>query len=248
MAAGAESAAQAEAGCAVEAIPWLFVSGLAFEARIAHDDAGAIATCHGLRGAALTDALLARLQACRPRHAVLVSFGMAGGLDARLPPGTLVLADAVLAGDQRLEADRTLHAALRGALPAAVVGPLMGADIPALDPAGKADRHRRCGALAIDMESHRVAEAAALAGVPFVVCRAIADPATRAVPAAALAAMAGDGSIDVAAMLRQLLRAPAELLSLPALARDAGQARRALRHAGRALRQLGNMGSRCSET
>ena len=42
------------------------------------------------------------------------------------------------------------------------------------------------GALAVDLESAVVARAAAAAGIPFLVLRAIADPATRHLPPARL--------------------------------------------------------------
>ena len=99
-----------------------------------------------------------------------------------------------------------------------------GADAPVAGPAAKAALHALTGAAAVDMESAVVARAAARHRLPFAILRAIADPAHRALPPAALVAMRADGGIDLAAMLGALAREPRQL---PALARLALDARRA---------------------
>ncbi len=73
---------------------------------------------------------------------------------------------------------------------------------PACSVAAKATLRAASGALAIDMESAAVAEAAAEAGVPFLVLRVIADPADRAIPPVALHGVAPDGSRRPWAVLR----------------------------------------------
>lgn len=218
-------------------VPWLWISGLAFESRIAMSSAGvpASATLHGLRGEALSAALQRRLDAHGNGPIVLVSFGLAGGLDPALAPGSIVIADAVLATGARHATDPAWRDALQAALPRAVSGPLLADDAPVLDVPGKRQRHLATGALAVDMESHRVAEAALARGWPLVICRVVADPAGRAVPPAALAAMDPAGDIALAPLLRSLVARPAQLAALAALARDTARARRALRGAARAL-------------
>jgi nucleoside phosphorylase len=111
-----------------------------------------------------------------------------------------------------------------------------GVDAPVADPAAKAALHASTGAAAVDMESAVVARAAARHRLPFAILRAIADPAQRALPPAALVALRPDGGIDRAAIVAALARAP---LQLPALARLALDARRAFAALVRARALLG---------
>ena len=60
---------------------------------------------------------------------------------------------------------------------------------------------RETGALAVDMESAVVARAADAAGIPFLVLRAIADPAVRELPSAALIPLAENGTPALARVL-----------------------------------------------
>jgi adenosylhomocysteine nucleosidase len=101
---------------------------------------------------------------------------------------------------------------------------IVGAASPVASIAAKAALHAASGAAAVDMESAIVARAAARRGLPFAVLRVVADPATRALPPAALVAMREDGRIDVAAVLGALARAPHQC---PAFARLALDSRRA---------------------
>ena len=152
----------------------------------------------------------------------LVSFGVAGGLDPGLPPGTVVIATGIVAPDGGpIEidgewADR-LAAALAPALPV-IRAPIAGAGAPVADAAAKAALAASSGAAAVDMESHAVAGA----GLPAIAIRAIADPAARSVPASALAARR-------AGILVALCRRPRELPALAVLAMDYRRALAALR-------------------
>jgi hopanoid-associated phosphorylase len=158
----------------------------------------------------------------------LVSFGLAGGLAPGLPPGRLLLPAGVLLPEGgTLAVDPAWHARARAALPAAETAPVAGSDHALADPAAKAALHR-AGAVAVDMESHAVARAAAAAGKPFLVIRAVADPAGRALPRAALVAVAPDGGTRLAAVLLALARRPGEVAGLLRLARDGAAAFAAL--------------------
>ena len=64
------------------------------------------------------------------------------------------------------------------------------------------------GAAAVDMESHIAAAYAAEAGLPFAALRVISDPATRALPALAMAAIKPNGDIDLRKVLRGVARNP----------------------------------------
>ena len=165
----------------------------------------------------------------------LLSFGMAGGLDPALAPGTLVLATAVLAPEgEAYPSDEAWRAAL-GARITAQAATLLGCDAPVSDPAEKARLFAATGAAAVDMESHAIAAVAADSGVPFLALRAVADPAHRAVPPAALLGIGPDGGIRPGAVLAALVLAPWEIPSVVALA---GESRRALK----ALRGVASLG------
>ncbi|MFQ5985289.1 MAG: purine phosphorylase [Alphaproteobacteria bacterium] len=164
----------------------------------------------------------------------LLSFGLAGGLDPRLVPGTLVVGSIVIdALGRQWPADAAWGARVEraGEVLGLVVGPIAGRDRALWSPAEKTACHLRTGALAVDMESHAVAAVAAEAGIPFLVLRAIADPARRTVPAAARSAIAADGRTQVASVVAALAAKPWQT---PNLARLAGDGQRAFRALGRA--------------
>jgi adenosylhomocysteine nucleosidase len=94
--------------------------------------------------------------------------------------------------------------------------------------AEKAALHARTGALAVDLESLVVARAAGRAKLPYVVLRAIADPASRNLPQAALIPLLPDGTPDLPRVLLSILTKPHQIAGLIRTARDAQYALRAL--------------------
>lgn len=171
----------------------------------------------------------------------LVSFGLAAGLDPALGPGRLLLPETVLDPDGRRW---PTDPAWRGALGLdAETGPLAGCDALLRSPADKAALARASGAAAADMESHLLARAAGEAGLPFLVLRAVADPAGLALPPPAWDAIDAAGRSRGLAVAARLLRAPRHLPAMLALARAAARAERALGGAlavaGRSLLRLG---------
>lgn len=161
----------------------------------------------------------------------LMSFGIAGGLDPSLPSGTLVVAEAVVTPEnQRLTSDAPWRRRLLGKAADVVVADIAGSQRVVCDAGAKGALHRLTGAVAVDMESHTVAAAAAAADLPFLALRAIADPAGRDVPSAALAGQTADGSIRVLPVVRQVLFKPWELPALIGLAGDYRRAMAALQN------------------
>lgn len=154
----------------------------------------------------------------------LVSFGLAGGLDPALRPGTVIVPSDVLSDGERLRADPGLVARFGGVTGQTIMA---GATVVA-DAAAKRALFATTHAHAVDLESGAVARIAQAYGLPFVVVRAICDPAERDLPPAALVALDPEGGIALMAMLRSVVRRPAEIFGLLALARDAALARRAL--------------------
>ena len=154
----------------------------------------------------------------------LVSFGLAGGLDPALRPGTLLVPDSVLTEGERLLTDIALSARLGGPSPCC----LLGSDRIAVAAGEKQHLFADTGAAAVDLESGAVARVAAEQGLPFGVLRAICDPAWRTLPAAALLALDSQGVIGIGRVLRSVLARPAQIPALLALGRDAAMARAAL--------------------
>lgn len=221
-------------------IPVLAVTGLRAEARIAAK-AGLTTLSGG--GDAARLALLLQGSLSGGAHAV-VSFGIAGGLKAGLKPGTIVVADAVDDGETLFPTDAQWRRRLLTALPDAVCGTIAGQGHAVATAAHKVALRDRSGALAVDMESHVAARLAEQHGVPFAAIRVVADPAERNLPQAALVGMRADGTTDVGAVLRALVRRPSDLPALLRTALDARAAFSALASSRRCLdAMLGGYGS-----
>jgi len=200
--------------------PVLAVTGLRAEAAIAAQ-AGFIPVCAG-GVPERTEALLARF--LEDGASAIVSFGIAGGLSPALRPGTLLLPGHVLSESGRHEASSPWRQSLLDA-GIGIGASLYGAEKPAVSAVEKAALHAATGAVAVDLESHIVARAAAEAGLPFLVVRAIADPAECDLPEAALIPLRPDGTPDLPRIIAATLRQPRQI---PALIRLGGHTSRAL--------------------
>lgn len=199
------------------------LTGLASEAATlgAADPRVAIALSAARRERA--EAEVARLAGLGVR--ALLSVGIAGGLDPALAPGARVVPARVCDTAGRTWATAFL----------AGTGTLAGVDAAVTTPGGKAALRAGTGAVAVDMESHVVARAAAAAGLPFAVLRVVADPADRAIPAAALNGVGPDGTPRLWPVIAGLLRRPQDLPGLLALRRDYAAALAALEAAAAEL-------------
>ncbi len=209
-----------------------FVTGSRFEAAALPADCRVV--CTGLR-AATARAEIERL-ACS-RITALISFGFAGALDPALKVGDLVVADCVLAenGD-RAQVNEALRRGLANDLPTAVIGPVCGIDTLAVTSVQKEILRHRTGAIAVDMESHIVADVATRQGLSFATVRAVSDIAETGLPPAAVGALTPDGSIALTRILGHLLRQPTSIPAVVGLSVNSNRARRTLRTAAAALR------------
>lgn len=166
----------------------------------------------------------------------LVSFGLCGGLAAGLRPGTLILPATVLSEDEPpYPTDPVWRRAVRARLPDAVEAPLLSVDRVVTSVAEKAALHAETGAAAVDTESVGVATVAARLGLPFLVLRAVADPAHLALPRAALVGVRPDGRVAAGAALAATLRHPQEIGLLIRTARASRAAMQSLLRGGAAL-------------
>src|SRR5713101_2792764 len=216
-------------GKPIDPRPVLIVTGLVQEARIAAGP-GMTVICSSSDPQQLR-ALLTVFDPSTIRG--VISFGVAGGLDPTLKSGDVVVATEVLSGDARWLAGLALNEELIASVALGrrrvVRGCLAGVEQVILARAGKAALHSKTGAAAVDMESHIAAAYAAEAGLPFAALRVISDPAHRALPALAMAAIKPNGDIDLRRVLRGLARNPATLRALVSTGIDFNRALKSLR-------------------
>ena len=180
--------------------------------------------------AATLRAKLAELAGLRPQ--LVISWGVCGGLDARLRPGDLVVGAEVVSDDASIGTDEAVTKSLERRLIDAgarvVVERLAAATTPILTVAAKAKLRRATGAAAVDMESLVAGRFALERRTPFAILRAVADPGDRDLPPLVRRALDSDGRINVAAVIGELIRSPGQFTGLCAAARDSQAAFRAL--------------------
>ena len=156
----------------------------------------------------------------------IISIGIAGGLSSAMRTGQWAVAAAVLDKGEPFATDPTWTTHLLARLPEATAGRLLGVDAIVAEAARKAELHRATGAIAVDMESHIAARVARRHRLPFAAARVISDTAHRSLPPAACVGMRADGTVDLPAVLRSLLKNPGQL---PALIRTGVEAERSFR-------------------
>ena len=188
------------------------VTCLALEARIALGPGVSVICTHASQLIAALD------RAAKGGASGIISFGIAGGLAPDLAAGDWVVGSSVRTEEECFPTDRVWAQALLAALPGAVHAEIIGADAPVAHPSEKRRLHARTGAVAVDNESHVAARIAAAHRIPFAACRAVIDPAHSVLPPAAVTGLRHDGTPDVLAVFRSVVRQPSQL---PALARTA---------------------------
>jgi adenosylhomocysteine nucleosidase len=199
------------------------VASLLLEARIALGPGVSVICGHASQ-------LVTGLQAAIERGALgIISFGVAGGLAPHLAAGDWVIGSGVRTEYERYPADRRWSRRLLEAIPGSVHAEIAGVDAPIAQSSEKIRLHARTGAKAVDMESHIAAKIAALHNIPFAICRTIIDPADRDLPPAAVVGLRHDGTPDVRAISRAVMRQPSQVPALVRTAIDAWTARQALR-------------------
>jgi adenosylhomocysteine nucleosidase len=188
----------------------LVVTGLASEAKIARGSM--IRTvCSGGNAGRLHAGIIAALN---DNIIGMISFGVAGGLSPDMAVGTVVLASTIVSSSERYGVDPTWLDRLASKLPKAVHAPIVGVDRPVAEAGEKARLGARTGAAVVDMESHIAARMAAVHGFPFAALRIILDPVHLTLPPAALVGTNDDGRLNIAGVLRALVRTPSQLPSL----------------------------------
>ena len=158
------------------------------------------------------------------RAPLVVSAGVCGALDPALRRGDLVLPRAVLGpAGVRAGVDAAAHALAGAGAWRAAAGALVSTSAVVTTPEAKAALRARTAAVAVDMESAAVLAAAARAGCPALVVRAVSDAADEGVPADLLPVLGADGRLSVGAALG-LLGRPRVLPRAIALGRASSRA------------------------
>jgi adenosylhomocysteine nucleosidase len=206
------------------------LTGLKFEADIARAvlGKGAMITCAAAVPATSRKLARSMIAAGATR---LLSFGCAGGLEHGLGPGRLILADEIVISTTRFKADQDWHKELRDSLPTAEIGPMWGSETVIGTVAAKKALYHKTGCLAVDMESHCLAEIAAEAKVPYAIIRVIADDVETLLPSAVMVPFKADGSADHLRIVMNLLRRPQEVPAVLRLGQHMRQSAHALRTA-----------------
>ena len=192
------TAIRAEAGCIVS-------RKLPFNQMVHLSDDAAIWVC-GMGDSAAQQAVKGLLE---NGATALVSFGVAGALDASLRSGDLVLPESIHVNGEILPVTAGWRDQLKQLLPAelTVVGGTLAASKQVVSTeTAKRELAKVTGACAVDMESGAIAEVAAKAGIPFIVVRAITDPIEFSPPAALLSAVYPDGSVNAMRLISLILR------------------------------------------
>jgi adenosylhomocysteine nucleosidase len=219
----ASAALRVELSAADSLISVVALVGLAFEARIAAGQ-GVLVVCRG-SGYELSGALQRALrEGCRG----IISFGVAGGLAPDLRAGDVVVASAIRDSHTLRATDPIWSQRLLVSVPDIHHGPVMGVNSAVLDPEAKRELYVGTGAVAVDMESHLVAQAAHAHNLAFAAVRVVVDPVHRAIPEAALMTMGPAGNTEISPVLREILARPSRLSAFIRLALDAYVARSAL--------------------
>lgn len=108
------------------------------------------------------------------------------------------------------------------------VGAILALDRLLSSPQEKAEAFARTGAVAVDMESHHVARAAAAHGLPFIAVRAISDRADEALPAAFAGFIDANGATKMSAVVAALISGRVSVRELLVAGRSSRRAHQAL--------------------
>lgn len=166
------------------------------------------------------------------KASALLSWGSAGALHSKLLPGNLILPKVVICPQKGIfSTDDGWHNRILSRLASQLeifTAPLAQSFTVLRSRQEKLDFVKENQALAVDMESGSVAEAAVKANLPFMAIRAIADPLEQDIPESVLRAINESGQLRSFHLLGSLARRPTDLLMLNRLRRNFIAARKTL--------------------
>jgi adenosylhomocysteine nucleosidase len=199
---------------------WRKRDGYAFRRQVLP---GGIDLLTGLSGMGIENARGAAKRLVEQGAAALVNTGISGGLDAGLQPGDLVIAGSVIlvdagkaSGIWHADSETAVRAAdrLAGEGIPSQCGRIMCSVRPVLSAAMKKEYGERFQSLAVDMESAGVAMAAAEAGLPFFIMRAVCDPFTQSIPPWLFDTLSTGGGVRLPRLFGEVARRPTAVIGL----------------------------------
>ena len=145
----------------------------------------------------------------------LISWGTAAGLVPTLKAGDLLLPKTLITTEgAQLAVDHGWRQRLCAALgreQASHDEPMLHAEAVLDTPERKHQMAAQHDAVAADMESHAVAQAAGEAGLPFLIIRSVVDPVSLSLPDCAMRHVDAYGKAKTSALLRCLIGRPTDL-------------------------------------
>ncbi|MDD5755633.1 MAG: phosphorylase, partial [Methylococcales bacterium] len=145
----------------------------------------------------------------------LMSWGCAAALNPDLKMGDLILADSLLNSDGlEMPVNATWHQHAKTVLGSEVAmykGAVCASNEIVSTAQAKQALYAKTGAMALDMESSAIAQVAQYYALPFLVIRAIADPATMDLPLAVSKALNENGEVQITKIITSLVFNPKEI-------------------------------------
>ncbi|WP_415716413.1 phosphorylase [Maridesulfovibrio sp.] len=185
-------------------------------------------------GIGIARAAEAAAMLCAEKPDLLLSIGVSGGLAPGIDAGSIIAATTIHSDIAEFnswhetENDLKLRNELISACGKIQCGKLITAAKPVLTPQEKLFMFERTGAMAVDMESIAVAQAAKQAGIPFGCIRAISDDFKRGIPEESLAGVNENGQTQLSPILKAIIKRPGLILELIPMGRDYSKALKAL--------------------
>ncbi|NDV25515.1 phosphorylase [Desulfovibrio sp. JC010] len=171
---------------------------------------------------------------CAEKPDLIMSIGVSGGLAADLHAGSLVAASSIGSDLTEFEAwsgkkkDVEICTELIPGWAELQSGKLITARRPLLTTRDKSAMHKSSKALAVDMESIAVAQAAKQAGIPFGCIRAISDDSKRSIPEESLIGVDESGKTKLGPILKAIAKRPGLIFELVPVGRDYSKALKSL--------------------
>lgn len=163
----------------------------------------------------------------------LVSWGVAGALAADIEPGALIIPETILSGDGKAYQTASkwrnsiiIH--LKECPTDIYLGQLSDSMHVLTRGSDKYRVRQQTDALAVDMESAAIAETARENHTPFIAIRAISDSSTMSIPDMVTKFTGPYGQVRMSSLMLSLLKRPADILALIAMARGFRAALRTL--------------------
>jgi adenosylhomocysteine nucleosidase len=158
---------------------------------------------------------------------ILLSFGVAGGLMPGITSDHIIIGERVVSREKTWNCDEAFVSLLASAVPHARKGSVFGSAQLVPGPEEKKNLFAFTGGLIVDMESQVIAETATAHGLPFSVLRGVSDEVEHTFPPAALVGINDDGSMNLKAIVKSLMKQPKQLHALLTLGKNTN---RALKH------------------